>query len=329
VSVSGTVAIGIVYAFLTERVLSVRFQFFLRRQRAPRADHVVLVGLGTLGAEVAEFLLREKRALVAVGEAASGASLPARVPVVAGPLEDSLKRARVGSARSVMALTDDDVANLEAALTARAMNPKATLVIRADDTHFRENVAQLVRGARALGVQALAAEAFAAAAFGESIHQLLHVDDRIFLVAEYRVEPSDTLHEKLIGEIAYGFGVLPLLLNRGDGRPRDFFPSDDVRLRARDRLFVLASVDGLRKVEGGIVARPAFHVRVEAAPSDEASFDGALAIAKVSGCDVGIAQQTMRKLPATIEKALYAPQADRLVRELAKVRVTATVLANA
>jgi hypothetical protein len=42
---------------------------------------------------------------------------------------------------------------------------------------------------------------------------------------------------------------------------------------------------------------------------------------------VGIAQETMRGLPATIAKSLYAPQADRLVRELAKVRVSARVIA--
>jgi Trk K+ transport system NAD-binding subunit len=326
VSISGTVAIGIVYAFLTERVLSVRFQFFLRRARTPKADHVLLIGLGPLATEVAEFLLREKRPLVALSETLPDAGVPGRLPLVAGPLEETLKRARVGAARSVMALSDDDVANLEAALTARAMSPQATLVIRADDARFRENVAQLVRGARALGVQALAAEAFAAAAFGENIHQLLHVDDRIFLVTEYAVAPDDTLHDRLVGEVAYGFGVLPLLLVRGDGRSREFFPSDDLRLRVSDRFFVLASVEGVRDVESDASRPPAFQVRVERAPSEAAAFDGALAIAKVSGCDVGVAQEVMRALPGTLPTRLYAAQADRMVRELARTRVTATVV---
>jgi Trk K+ transport system NAD-binding subunit len=324
VSISGTVAIGIVYAFLTERVLSVRFQLFLR-QRAPKADHVVLLGRGPLGVAVAEFLLREKRPIVVVSEPPPDAGLPVRAPIVAGPLEESLMKAHAASARSVVALGDDDVANLEAALTARAMSPTTTLVIRADDTGFRENVAQLVRGARALGVQALAAEAFAAAAFGENIHQLLHVDDRIFLVAEYEIEPTDTLHGRLIAEVAYGFGVLPLLLARGDGRSRDFLPSDDLRLRVGDRFVVLASVEGIRRVESGAVRAPSFYVRLEGAPSEAAAFDGALAIAKVSGCDVALAQRTMHGLPATFSVPLYALQADRMVRELAKVRVGASV----
>jgi Trk K+ transport system NAD-binding subunit len=325
VSVSGTVAIGTVYAFITERVLSVRFQLFLRRPRAPKGDHVVLVGLGPLADEVAEFLARENRPLVALTETPPEGGGSARFPVIVGPLDEGLERARVSSARSVMALSGDDVANLEAALTARAMSPRATLVIRADDARFRRNVAQLIAGARALGVQALAAEVFAAAALGENVHQLLHLDRRTFLVTEYQVDPSDTLHDRLVAEVAYGFGVLPLLLVRGGGASRDFLPSDDLRLRSGDRFVVLASLEGLRRVESNAARAPTVRVRVDRAASEAAAFDGALAISKVSGCDVAVAQVLMRALPAAVPAPLYAIQADRLVRELAKVRVVAHV----
>jgi Trk K+ transport system NAD-binding subunit len=326
VSVSGTVGIGIVYAFLTERVLSVRFQFFLRRPRPPSADHVVLIGLGPLGLEVADHLLREKRPLVAVSEVPPEANVLARVPSVAGPLEDSLRRAHVDAARSVVALGDDDVANLEAALTARALSPNATVVLRADDASFRENVAQLVPRARVLGVHAVAAEAFAAAALGENILQLLHVDDRTLLVTEYHVDDADTLHDRLLGEVAYGFGVIPLLLRRQEGRRADFFPSDDIRLRPGDQVVVLASIDGLRDVESGAAAEPAFRVRVNHLLSQAAAFEGALAIARVSGCDVAVAQSAMAKLPVTLPTALYAAQAARLVTELQRIAVDASVV---
>jgi Trk K+ transport system NAD-binding subunit len=326
VSVSGTVGIGIVYAFLTERVLSVRFQFFLRRPRPPDADHVVLIGLGPLGLEVAEHLLREKRPLVAVNETPAEPNVLARVPIAVGPLEESLRRAHVDRARSIVALGDDDVANLEAGLTARALSPNATVVLRADDASFRANVAQLVPRARVLGVHAVAADAFAAAALGENILQLLHVDDRTLLVTEYHVDDTDTLHGRLLGEVAYGFGVIPLLLRRGDGRRADFFPSDDIRLRPGDQVVVLASIDGLRDVESGAAAVPSFRVRVNRTLSQAAAFEGALTIARVSGCDVALAQSAMAELPVTLPTALYAPQAARLVSELQRIAVDASVL---
>jgi Trk K+ transport system NAD-binding subunit len=326
ISVSGTVGIGIVYAFMTERVLSVRFQFFLSRPRLPKSDHVVLVGLSSLGVEVAQLLRGLKRSVVAVGDQAPDPSVAASIPCVIGGAVDSLSRARVASARSLLALTDDDVTNLEAALTARAANPLCTLVIRTDDARLRESVAHLVPGARPLGVLALAAQAFAAAALGESVHELLHVDGRTILVTEFRVEATDTLVSKLLGEVAYGFGVVPVLLRRHKAAAAELLPSDEVRLHEHDVLVVLATVEGLGNIEQGSIRPAEHHVRVEARPSDPAMLDAALLMARVSGCEVNVAQAALRHAPAVFEVPLYRQQAERLARDLSRSGLDAHVI---
>ena len=322
VSVSGTVGIGILYAFLTERVLSVRFQF--RRHRAPlaRRDHVVLIGLGPIGERIASFLVELRQSLIVLDEGSGARETAMHLPVVVGKLRDAIDKVRLRTARSVVALTDDEVQNLEAALVARKANPRCTVIIRSDDRLFSQNIANLVPGARPLGVYALAAEAFATAAFGESVHGVLRFGDKTGVVTEYEIAPGDTLLGRLVGEVAYGFDVVPVFL-QPRGKPAQWFPPDDTRLEEGDRLVVLATSEGLRDVEHGRTRVPACRVHVEAAATKEAGFDGAIVIVRFSGCDLATAQGVVRSLPATLDVPLHEQQAERLVRELAKVRVSA------
>jgi hypothetical protein len=44
---------------------------------------------------------------------------------------------------------------------------------------------------------------------------------------------------------------------------------------------------------------------------------------RISGCDLATGQQVVKSLPSTLDVPLYEQQAERLVRELGKVRVKA------
>ncbi len=165
---------------------------------------------------------------------------------------------------------------------------------------------------------AVAAEAIAGAAFGENIFSAF--DGRSILVTEYTVEPGDTLIDRLLAEIAYGYGLAPIVHQRG-GETR-VIPADDIRLEANDRLVVLATIDGLRRVETAQRIPATWFLRIEKSPTLEASFDAANAIARVSGRELCLARQAMTHLPARLNFALYQHQGLRLVRELKKMLVT-------
>src|SRR5262249_4482507 len=56
-TMSGAVVMGMLYAFLTARVLSARLDLRRRPARIPRSRHVVVIGMGRLGRRVAELLM--------------------------------------------------------------------------------------------------------------------------------------------------------------------------------------------------------------------------------------------------------------------------------
>jgi hypothetical protein len=120
--------------------------------------------------------------------------------------------------------------------------------------------------------------------------------------------------------------VVPILHQRGFSQTNDFLPLDDIRLQVGDRLIVLATLEELQKIERGILAIHSWWVRVESAFTQEAIFEGATTIARVSGCDIAMARTLMNHLPGTLPFPLYKHQAQRLVRELRKTMISAHLI---
>jgi len=325
-TVAGTLFIGILYATLTERVLAARFQFLKRRPPVPKANHVVLIGLGRVGQRVATLLQEMKQPLVGVHEVALDPGVLPQIPLVTGSIRDTLARVNLATAKSMIIVTDDEVRNLEIALMAQAANSGCNLVVRVFDPVFAENVARLLPAARILRAYALSAAAFAGAAFGENILSLFRLNDRTTLVTEYKIEATDTLNGRLLSEIAYGYGVVPILHQKSTGEPARLMPSDDIRLQIGDRLVVLASLSGLQRVERGNSKAPHWQVHIDKAVSEEAVFEGAGAIARASGCGISSARELMSHLPGIVPILLHKHQAQRLVRELNKLQVFASLL---
>ncbi|BAY09476.1 NAD-binding protein [Calothrix sp. NIES-2098] len=325
-TVAGTVFVGILYAIMTERVLAAKFQFSRRRLPVPKADHIVIIGLGRVGKRVAQLLQELQQPLVGVHATELETDILSTMPLIIGNIKNSLSRVNLATAKSVVVVTDDEVTNLEIALMTHASNPTANLVIRTVDPRFSENVARLLPYARVLGVYALAAEAFVAAAFGENVLNLFRLNGQTTLVTEYQIEADDTLNGKLLAEIAYGYGIVPILHAKASQSSSKFMPSDDIKLAVGDRLVVLATIEGLQRVERGAIASPQLLVRVESALTSEAAFEGAAVISRISGCDMHLARTLMSQLPGTLQYPLYKHQAHRLVSELSKSQVQAYIV---
>jgi Trk K+ transport system NAD-binding subunit len=322
-TIAGTIFIGIFYAMLTERLLAARFQFSKRRPPVPKADHVVLVGLGRVGQGVVALLQELKQPIVGVHATALDANVLAQTPLVIGNLKQALTKVNLATAKSVIAVTDDEIINLEIGLRANAANPQINLVIRTFEQGFGQQVAQLLPTARVLSAYALSAEAFAAAAFGENILNLFRLHEQTMLVTEYRIDVADTLRGKLLADVAYGYGVVPILHQREQAPPK-MMPTDDLRLEVGDRLVVLASIAALQRVESGTIKPQQWELQVEKATTPAAQLEGAMAIARISGCEIGLAHDLMNQLPGVFSQPLYRHQVQRLVRELSKLQVRAT-----
>jgi voltage-gated potassium channel Kch len=325
-TVTGTIFVGILYALLTEALLSAKFQFVKQRPPVPAQNHVAIIGLGRVGQQVAARLQELRQPLVGISlNPDFDPTILPQMPLIAGNLTEALAKANLATAKSVAVVTDDEILNLEIALMARSLNPGSHLVIRTSGIRLEAHLTELLPTAQVLGVDAVAAEAFAGAAFGENIINLFRLNNQTILVTEYQIEPGDSIDGLLLAEVAYGYDVVPIFHAQTAKTPT-WMPSDDIRLASSDRLVVLATIEGLQRIEQGKLnlADRHWQVRVETALTPDAAFEGANAIARISGCSLKTARDLMNRLPQTLPFLLYKHQAQRLVRELNRVLVKAS-----
>lgn len=184
----------------------------LRRPPRGLSGHIVLLGLGKIGARVLARLRELDIPVVCVEEdpEARGIALARSlaVPVVLGDVteEGVLEAAKVHRAHTLLALTSSDTTNLEATLYARTVKPDLRVALRLYDDEFATAVYRTLRAAhpgavtRSRSVTHLAAPAFAAAMMGRHVLGAIPVERRVLLFAVVRVSGTPELEGRTVAE---------------------------------------------------------------------------------------------------------------------------------
>lgn len=265
-TVIGTAFVGVLYAALTETLLSAKFQLLRTRPGIPQKEHLVIVGLGKVGQRVANYLKEVKQTQVgiSVNPDFDRTRLP-DIPLIIGNVKESFGKANLSTAKSIIVTTDNEMLNLEIALMARLINPNSRLVIGAYRQGLSERLTHLLKNAQVISSYAVAAEAFAGAAFGENILNLFRQQ---------------------------------------------------------------ATVNSLQRIEQGdiLLTSRCWGVRIYSVPNQDAAFEGANAIARISGCDLSLARNLMKSCPQTLPMPFDQHQAQYLIRALNQILIKAELL---
>ncbi len=314
-----------VLGLVAERLLSSRFDFLQKRPRMPRSHHIVVVGLGRIGRKVTSLLVDLNQPLVAIDAQPRSQALFPQVPLLIGNVLAELTAANLATAKSIIAVTDDQMLNLEIALLAteqtlvrdRPFSP----VVRTRSQSFSDNLTAMLPQAQTFCPYALSAEAFAGAAFGENILGLFRLSGQTILITEYSVQSGDTLAHRQIAQVAYGYGVVPILRETKDESEKIctiLLPTDEQRLLPGDRLFLLSSINGLRRIERGEKTPPRRWRLAATAPlpSSAAAADVVECLIQLTTCEPYQARQFVQQLPTALELELYDYQAARLIQAL-------------
>ncbi|WP_234900151.1 potassium channel family protein [Streptomyces filamentosus] len=184
----------------------------LRRPPRGLSEHIVLLGLGKIGARVLARLREYDIPVVCVEQDPDARGIPlARdlgVPVILGDVTEDgvLDAARVHRADALLALTSSDTTNLEAVLAARTLNGGLRTVLRIYDDDFATAVYRTLRSAhpdavtRSRSVSHLAAPAFAGAMMGRQILGAIPVERKVLLFAALLVAGHPQLEGRTVAE---------------------------------------------------------------------------------------------------------------------------------
>ncbi|WP_204151647.1 NAD-binding protein [Leptolyngbya sp. CCY15150] len=172
---AGAGVIGVCYALLNDFVLGSRFQQLWSHIRIPQRNHYIVCGLGGVGVQTVNQLRANGCDVVVIERDANNRFLSAsrslKVPTILGDasLPVILAAANIQGAAALLAVTSDDVANLEIALTAKGVAPKLPVIVRNQDPQFAPLAQQVFDFEAVLSPAELSAPSFAAAALGGRI----------------------------------------------------------------------------------------------------------------------------------------------------------------
>lgn len=194
-------AVAIFTAGLVDRLLSRRLTGIIGRRTLPRADHVVVIGVGQVGVRLAAQLKSLGVPVVGVEREADAPGLrrlkELGIPGVVGDGSDArlLRRLGIRRARALAAMSSDDLDNVETAIAVRAVSPETRVVIRAGDDEVIAETKSLFKIAQVRHVSALTAAAVASATGGTAAPRWVYQDGhRLLALTEDGIEVCTSLH---------------------------------------------------------------------------------------------------------------------------------------
>jgi Trk K+ transport system NAD-binding subunit len=212
-------------------------------------NHIVLCGLGRVGYRIARELLALKEPFVAIEKSRETLFVEemaeADVPVLFGEarLRKNLELAGVARARAVILATDDDLANLDTALTAREIKPDVRVVLRLFDDTLAHRVAGSFK-LPAISTSQVSAPAFVAAATGRCVYHAFQLGGQTIHVADL---PVQALAGRRVADLQRDFEVA-VVAHQGGGEP-GLAPRADRSLAAGDIIVLAAPVERIRRLE--------------------------------------------------------------------------------
>lgn len=207
-------------------------------------DHIILCGLGRLGYSVLIELNKMGKEVVAIerNENAFGVSEARRmkIPVV---LEDAcneevLRDLDLEKAQAVIAVTDNDMANLEIALDARTLKPDIRVVIRMFDQRIAQKIARSFDIKLIFSPSAIAAPSFAAASVDRTLVNSFYIDDKQLQTIKLLVERDSALIGKPLRFLRDNY-LLCILSHRRHNQEANLFPAEDIMLQEQDKVTIL------------------------------------------------------------------------------------------
>ena len=216
----GAGVIGIFYALLNDLVLGSRLRAFWDVARVPSKGHYIICGLGGVGIKTAQQLLAQGYKVVVIERDDNSRFLSMarseQMPVILADasLPLTLQTANIAEAAALITVTNDDMINLEIALTAKELAPHLSIVVRSNNPSLASRMAQVFDFTSVLNPSEIAASTFAAAALGGRILGSGITGEILWIALSLLITPTHAFCYRAVREIAIEADLVPLYLQR-------------------------------------------------------------------------------------------------------------------
>ncbi len=185
----GAGSLAVLFSSVTDALFSKRMINAVGGRPVPRRNHLILVGAGHLGSRIAHALINSDVPFVIIENDTMGrysVDVKRQTSVIDGDPKSSatLDRCNVNDAAAIMTISDDDVENLSAALSAKTANRKLPTIVRVFDPDLGAGLQERLVLDSVISISKNAAPYFVAALVADNVHAAIQLEDSLVFVAE-------------------------------------------------------------------------------------------------------------------------------------------------
>ena len=254
----GATMVTVVYALLTNLLVSRRIEQSLGRQQAGRmSGHVILIGLGSVGLRVLELLLEAGEQVVVLDRdennryIAAARSMNVPIVIADATTPGTLHSINLQSARAVAVLTSSDLANIETGLAVDELLGErwehVPVVMRVFDRQLARTIEHGFGFRNVRSTSALAAPWFVGAALGLDIISTFYVDNEPLLIGRLTIATSGGLQGQTMLDLSARMRVIAISRAREGGR-LEYPPRRDTRFEGGDQAYLIGPYEELLQV---------------------------------------------------------------------------------
>ncbi|BEP14737.1 hypothetical protein acdb102_30480 [Acidothermaceae bacterium B102] len=270
---SGISIFAIIMAYVADFLISRRLNHSLGKRRARRmTDHVIVVGLGAFGLQVASRLIAAGKQVVVIERdernrfLSEAAALD--LPVIFGDATSvgTLEDARLRDAAAIAILTSDDMVNIETGIAVRDMLDdrwaagSIPVVMRVFDQSLSRTIASRFGFQNIQSIEAITAPWFVAAALGLEVMGAFSVAGSPFTIGRLNIAAGGALDGVAMQGLSANTRVIAL--HRYTTGELEHPPRRGTRFSAGDTAYIIGPNDELigvlrRATSGAAVGEPA------------------------------------------------------------------------
>jgi voltage-gated potassium channel Kch len=254
----GVALVSTAFALFTNILVSRRIERSLGRREVPgMVDHVIVIGLGSVGISVVRGLVAEGQRVVVIERDADNRYLAqARalgVPVIIADATQSQthRMVNIDDAVAVAVLTSADLTNIETGLSIRESLgerwERVPVVLRVFDRELARMMEQSFGFRFVRSTSALAAPWFVGAALGLDVLSTFYVDQEPFLVGRVSVAPNGGLQGLAMKDLSTRTRVIALSRTAAGGE-LEHPPRRGTRFAGGDQAYLLGPYEELLRV---------------------------------------------------------------------------------
>lgn len=247
---SGAGGYAVILSFAVDNLIKNKLLEITGKKRYFLENHVIICGFGRVGQKILDnlLLLEDSVLVIEKNEGSQIDLLKSRnIPYIIGDIRqtDTLNKASITKCKAIIFCTDNDLANLEGALTAHEISPNVRVVLRIYDQTLARKVQKGFQIKLVFSTSTIAAPTFAQAAHDENIICSTIIDNELFLTTKITIVCQSKLDGMTLGDLQIKLDVTVLILSKNNGK-KIRFPNTAELLEGGDEVVITTNRDSYK-----------------------------------------------------------------------------------